>query len=316
MIVKAKRLRKGGTIGIVSPSSGLWTRSELWKAIEEIESWGYKVKTGKYAYRNHYYLAGTDLQRAEDLMEFFKDETVDAIFCSQGGYGAARILKYLDFDVIRRNPKIFMGYSDITSLHMAIHRLTGLVTFHGPSASSAGTEHMTEYRYSQMMKALSEDRPIGKIEMADKGKYLVKVTGGKAEGILTGGNLTLLCATLGTPYEIETRDRILFIEDLDTEPWIMDHMFTHMLNAGKFQEARAIVIGECSGCEPNKYEPGFPNQCSLEDVIFDLLQPLGIPLIYGLPIGHTKDLATLPIGVAARVDADAGSFEIIETATV
>ena len=315
-MIKPKRLKKGQTIGIISPSSGVWKRSEMWRSIEEIEKWGYNVKVGENAYKKRFYLAGTDVDRANDLLDFFKDDEVDAIFCSQGGYGSARILKYLDFDIIRNNPKIFIGYSDITSLHLAINKLSNLVTFHGPCALSAGTEEMTKYRKEHLIKALEGEEPIGKIEMASDKKYLVTVNPGKAEAPIIGGNLTLICATLGTPYEIVTKNKIVFIEELDTEPWIMDHMLTHLLNSGKLHQAAGIVIGECHNCEPFKHEAGFPNQCSLEDVIFDLLRPLGLPILYGLPIGHTKDLATIPLGVLGFLDAEEGIFEILERATI
>lgn len=316
-MIKPKRLQKGDTIGIVSPSSGIWKRSELWRSMAEIEKWGYRVKVGKHADRNHYYLAGNDAGRVEDLMNFFKDDTVDAIFCSQGGYGSARLLRYLDFAIIRSNPKIFLGYSDITALHLGIHKLSRLVTFHGPNALSAGSACMTDYRYEQLLKAIAGNEPIGAIKMAGPEGYLLKINGGPAvEAPLIGGNLTLICATLGTPYEIDTRGKIFFLEELDTEPWVMDHMLTHLLNAGKLQEAAGIVIGECTNCDPLEHKPGFYSQCSLEDVIFDLLEPLGLPVLYGLPLGHTKDLATLPLGVMGRLDAGEGSLAIIETATV
>ena len=315
-MIKPKRLKKGQTIGIISPSSGVWKRSELWRSIEEIENWGYKVKVGEHAYKKRFYLAGSDEERAEDLLDFFKDDNIDAIFCSQGGYGSARILKHLDFDVIRNNPKIFIGYSDITSLHIAINKLSHLVTFHGPCALSAGSDEMTRYRREHLFRALEDEEPIGKIEISGRNKYLVTVNGGKTEATVIGGNLTLLCSTLGTPYEIETKDKIVFIEELDTEPWIMDHMLTHLLNSGKLQEAAGIVIGDCQNCEPFKLDAGFPNQCSLEDVIFDLLRPLNLPVLYGLPIGHTKDLATIPLGVLGFLDAKEGIFEILERGTI
>ncbi len=316
MLIKPARLKEGDTIGIVSPSSGIWKRSDMLRSIEEIESWGFKIKIGENAYNSRNYLAGNDRDRANDLMEFFSDGEVDAIFCSQGGYGASRVLRYLNFEIIRSNPKIFLGYSDITSLHLAINKFCGLVTFHGPCALSAGSEDMTPYRFDYMMKALKGDKPVGKITIGAQNKYLLKINGGKAEAPVIGGNLTLICSTLGTPYEIETEGRILFIEELDTEPWIIDHMLTHLLNSGKLQQAAGIVVGECMNCEPLKHNPGFPNQCSLEDIIYDLLQPLGLPMLYGLPLGHTKDLATIPLGVAALVDADNGIFEITEVATV
>lgn len=316
MLLKPKRLKEGDTIGIISPSSGIWKRSDMLRSIEEIESWGYRVKMGKNAYNTSYYLAGNDKERARDLMDFFSDDEVDAIFCSQGGYGAARILRHLDFEIIRKNPKIFIGYSDITSLHLAMNKICGMVTFHGPCALSAGSEDMTPYRRDYMMRALKNDKPIGPIKMSNGKNYLLKINGGRAEASVIGGNLTLVCSTLGTPYEIDTAGKIVFLEELDTEPWLMDHMLTHLLNSGKLQQSVGIVVGECLNCEPFKHNPGFPNQCSLEDLIYDLLQPLGLPMLYGLPIGHTKDLATIPLGVNGIIDADNGIFEITEVATV
>lgn len=315
-MIKPKRLEKGDTIAVVSPSSGLWKRSELWRGIEALEGWGFKVKVGANAYNSYFYLAGTDRERAEDLMAAFRDDGVDAVFCSQGGYGAARILRYIDFEVIRKNPKIFLGFSDITSLHLAFHKAAGLVTFHGPSVTGLDAGTLTDYRRDSLIKAVCGEEPVGEIRMADPDKYLLKVTPGEAQGPVVGGNLSLVCATLGTPYEIDTEGKILFIEELDTEPWIMDHMLVHLLNAGKLQAAAGIVIGECSGCEPRKLDPGFFTQRSLEDIIFELLEPLGIPTIYGLPIGHTDDLATIPLGVSGYLNASLGVFKIEETATV
>lgn len=312
-ILKPKRIKQGDTIGIVSPSSGLWQRSELWRSIEQFEKWGYKVKVGDHAYKNNFYLAGTDEERASDLMHFFKDDSVDAIICSQGGYGASRLLNLLDYEVIRKNPKIFMGYSDVTALHLAIYKHSGLMTFHGPSASSAGTEYMTEIREKYMFKALTGTEPIGIIEAKD---YLVKINPGIVTAPIIGGNLTLIASTLGTPYEIDTKGKILFFEELDTEPWVIDHMMTHLKNAGKFEDALGFLIGDSSSCEPFKMNPGFPNQMSMEDVIFDILAPYKKPILMGLEIGHTKNLATLPMGILSKLDTVKGAFEILETATV
>lgn len=312
---KTKMLKKGDTIGIVSPSSGMWKRSELWRAIDNLEKLGYKVKTGKHAYNNHHYLAGTDEERAQDLMDAFADPDIDAVFCSQGGYGAARLYRYLNFDLIRANRKIFIGYSDITSLHLAFAKHSGFVTFHGPGAAGFDPEYMCPFTQEYFEKALCCDKPIGVIGKSAENKYILKATTGTVEGNMIGGNLTLVCASLGTPFEIDTRGKIFLLEELDTEPWIMDHMFTHLLNAGKFHDAAGIVIGECSNCEPHKLDPGFFNQCSLEDVIFDLLAPMGKPLIYGVEFGHTKEKVTLPLGVAARLTADRGELEILEAGT-
>ncbi|GAU76238.1 LD-carboxypeptidase [Fusibacter sp. 3D3] len=316
MKVKPKRLKKGDTIAIISPSSGIWRRSELLQSVEALEKLGYKVKLGEHVLKNRLYLAGTDEERASDFIWAFEDSTVDAIFASQGGYGAARLLRYINFDVVSRNPKIFLGYSDVTALHLAIQKETDLVTFNGPSALSFGTEYMTPYRFEHLMKALLGDEPIGHVKMSDPLKYLIKMNPGVVEGEITGGNLSLICSLLGTPWEIDTKDKILFLEDLEMEPWQMDHLLIHLLNAGKLSDASAIVVGECKNCEPYRHNPGFPNQCSLEDVLFDILEPLKKPVLYRLPLGHTKDLATIPLGVRGRVDSEKGIFEVMEKGVV
>lgn len=315
MPIKPRRLRKGDTVGVVSPSSGPWKRSEFWRGIEVLESWGFAVKVGPHAYDNRYWLAGRDEDRAADLMWAFEDAGVDAVFCSQGGIGAARLLRLLDFEVIRQNPKIFLGYSDITALHLAIWAETGLVTFHGPSVAGFDPESMTDYKKDALFRALTGDQPVGPIGLAEANKYLLKINPGQVQGPVVGGNLTLVCSSLGTPWEIQTEGCILLLEELDTEPWQMDHMFTHLRNAGKLDHVAGLVIGECLNCEPKKLEPGFANQCSLEDVLFDLLAPLGVPILYGLPLGHTKDRATIPLGVTASLDTAEGVFRIEEVAT-
>jgi muramoyltetrapeptide carboxypeptidase len=311
-IIKPKQLKKGDTIGIVSPSSGLWERSALWSAIENIENHGYQVKLADNVYTNTYYLAGSDEERAKGVQNMFEDDSVDAIFCSQGGYGAARLWKHLDFEMIKNNPKIFLGYSDTTALHIAIHQKTGLVTFHGPDALDFGNKNKTQYKFDGLMKAITFDEPIGTIPMAKADKYLVKIVSGEVSGPVVGGNISLICGTLGTPYEIDTKGKILFIEDLDVEPWIMDHFISHLYNAGKFHDAIGFVIGECVNCIPKKIDTGFFAQRSLEDIIFEIFGPLGKPTIFGLPIGHTKDIATIPFGVRGELDATIGIFSIIE----
>ncbi|MCX5970538.1 MAG: LD-carboxypeptidase [Coprothermobacterota bacterium] len=314
-MLKPRQLRQGDTVGLVSPSSGPWKRSELWRGIEALESWGFQVKVGAHAYDHHYDYAGFDADRAADLIWAFDHPGIDAVFCSQGGIGAARLPRLLDFDVIRGNPKIFLGYSDITALHLAIGREAELVTFHGPSLAGFDPESMTAYKKDLLLRALTGNEPLGEIKMADPDKYLLKINPGRVQGPLVGGNLTMVCASLGTPWEIRTEGCILFLEELETEPWQMDHLLTHLLNAGKLQAARGILIGECLDCEPRKLDPGSFNQRSLEDILFELLEPLGCPVLYGLPLGHTKDRATLPLGVAATLDTAEGFFRIDEVAT-
>jgi len=312
---RPKALRQGSRLRIVSPASGPWTRSELDRGLEGLRALGFKAEASERAYRNHYYLAGTDEERAADLMAAFLDPDVDGVVCSQGGYGSARLFGLLDFDAIAANPKPFVGYSDITSLHLMLGRLSGLCSFHGPGATGFERSWLSDYSKSAWLRALTEPGPVGAIGLADPLKETLAIRPGVAEGPLVGGNLTLVCASLGTPYEIDARGAILFFEELDTEPWILDHMLSHLANAGKFREAAGLVIGEWENCEPNKLDPGFFNQRSAEDVLYDYFGAYAKPVLYGLPLSHAKDKATLPLGVLARLDAGAGLLELLESGT-
>jgi len=314
--MKPKRLEKGQTVGIVSPASPSFNKSDIVRGIETLESWGFKAVRSRHLSKRLEYLAGSDRERAEDINEMFSRKDIDAVFVTQGGYGSARILKYLDFEAIWNNPKIFPGFSDITSLHLAIQKTSGLVvTFHGPGLSRYNPEELSDYTKDQLFKALTSSEALGEIPLADEKKWINILRGGKARGVITGGNLSLICSTLGTPYEIDTAGKILFFEEVETEPWIMDHMLTHMANAGKLQEAAGIVVGECKNCAPYKHNPGFPVTFSLEDVLEDFLAPLGIPVLYGLPLGHTRDMATIHLGVQAYLDADDRKLYIEESTT-
>ena len=310
-MIKPTILKKGDTIGVISPASPSYNRSDVTRGVETLKSWGYKVKLSKNLNKRKGFIAGTDEERAEDLNDMFARKDIDAIFVTQGGYGSARMLKYIDFDIIQQNPKVFVGFSDITSLHLAIYKQTGLTTFHGPGMSRFNPEELADYTKKQLFKAVTSPDPIGEISLADEKKWINTLHSGVCEAPITGGNLTLICATLGTPYEIDTKGKILFIEELETEPWIIDHMLTHLSNAGKFDEVAGVVIGECLHCTPRLHQPGYYVDTSLEDVLFEFIRPFKIPAIHGLPIGHTKDMATLPMGAKARLDAGKKSFTIL-----
>ncbi len=312
MKLKPKKLEKGDRIGIVSPASPTYNKSDIVRGVETLRQWGYNVELSKNLSKKTGFCAGSDIERAQDLNEMFKREDIDAIFVTQGGYGSARILKYLDFDLIKNNPKILIGFSDITSLHLAIYKKTNLVTFHGPGIARYNPEELSEYTQKYLFKALAEEEAIGEVTLADDKKWIYSIHGGEAEGILIGGNLTLICSTLGTPYEIDTQDKILFIEEVYTEPWVFDHMMCHLMNAGVLHKAAGIVIGTCEHCVPRQLDPGFYCDTSIEDVLGDYLRPLGIPVLYGLPLGHTRDLATLPIGVNTYLNGDEKKFIIKE----
>lgn len=315
-MIKAKKLNKGDTIGIISPASSSFHRSDVLRAEEMLESMGFNVRLGAHVNETKGFFAATEEHRIADFNGMFYDDEIDAIFVTQGGYGSAQILGGIDYDAIRANPKIFTGFSDITSIHLAIYRKAGVMTFHGPGMTRFTSEDLSEYTRKQFFKAISTPEPLGEIELADKKKWLYSVAPGVCEGELVGGNLTLVCATLGTPYEIDTRGKILFLEEVDTEPWIMDHCFSHLRNAGKFEGIAGIVIGECNNCDPNIFDPGYYSDTDIEDVFNYYCANLGVPVLYGLPLGHTQDTATLPMGAFARLDSDEKKLTVLESGVI
>lgn len=312
-MIRPKKLEAGDTIGVISPASPSEKKSEVIRAAECLQEWGYKVVIGKNVNKTKGFVAASEEERAADFNEMFRRDDIDAIFVTQGGYGSAQIIHLIDFEAIKSNPKIMIGFSDITSIHLAVQKYTDLITFHGPGMARFNTSDLTDYTRDQFFKAVSSTEPVGEIPFPDKKTWLNKINSGVAEGDLAGGNLTLICASLGTPYEIETRDKILLIEDVDTEPWIFDHMLCHLRNAGHLANLKGIVIGECFNCVPAMNNPGYHCDISLEDVLDYYIKPLGIPALYGLPLGHTKDMATLPLGVRVRLDADHKRFFVLES---
>lgn len=312
-LTKPKPLKKGDTVGLISPASAQYNRSWITRAVGALEEWGYKVVLGRHAMNKNSFFAGTDQERVFDFNEMFRRPDIDAVICIDGGYGSARLLQYLDYEAIRNNPKIFLGFSDITILHLAIQKKTHMVTFHGPGACSFPEEYLTDYTKNQLFKALCQTEPLGEIPMADPKKYLHAIGCGAVEAPVIGGNISMICTTFGTPYEPDVKGKILFLEDVHTEPWVMDHNMAHLMNAGKLSEAAGIVIGECRDCEPRTHQPSYYSDTSIEDIFNEYLSPLGIPVLFGLPLGHTADLATIPLGACARLDADKKTFSILES---
>ena len=317
-VIKPRVLKQGDTVGLITPSTFVSDPDELETASRTLDYFGLKAKWGKNVKKRSGYLGGSIEERVSDLHTMFADPEVKGVFCIRGGYGSAQLLPAIDFDLIRRNPKIFVGYSDITALHLAIGKRTGLVTFHGPVALSG----FSDYTQKFYKKALFETGPIGSLTNPPESNKLRPrhklrtVRPGKGRGTLTGGNLTLIATTMGTPYEIETAGRILFIEDVGEEPYSMDRMLTQLRISGKLEQAAGIVFGECAGCTSRKFDPSFTNSFTLGEVVDEILGKLKIPVLAGLTIGHTEDQLTLPEGVMAMLDADKGELVIEESATV
>jgi len=305
-IIKPYRLSQGDTVGLVTPASAAFEPTTIREGIETIQSLGFKAKTGKHIDAKWGYLAGSDADRVADLHQMFEDDEVKAIIALRGGYGSMRLLDLIDFDLIARHPKIFIGYSDITALNLAIYHKTGLVTFHGPVAISSFSQYTQEY----FMKITMSTVPLGIIKHPQPGNtlrptaHLSTIHPGKATGRLIGGNLTIFVALLGTPFEVDMKDAILFLEETGEEPYDVDRMLTQLLLSGKLDQVAGIVFDRCENCKPGDYKPAFYNTLSLEEVLADRLGKLGCPVSYGLSLGHQAEKPTLPLGIQTTLDAD------------
>lgn len=314
--IKPKRLKLGDTLGVIAPSSAL-PDHVVERAIKNLEGLGFKLQLGKNLRAKNGYLAGTDEQRLEDLHWAFSNKEIDAVWCIRGGYGATRILPKVDFNLIKKNPKILIGYSDITALHVAIYQKTGLVTFHGP----VGTSDYNDFTKSNALNILMNPTPQYKLDHAaenlknESNLFKVEViTKGQCQGPLVGGNLSLLSAMDGTPYALKNlKGKILFMEDIDERPYRIDRMLTQMLQSHDFTQLAGIALGVFEGCNPKTDE----NSLSLMECLKDRLGNLGIPVIYGLSFGHISHQFTLPMGIEARLDTEGGgSLTLLEAAVI
>jgi muramoyltetrapeptide carboxypeptidase len=316
-LLKPRALKQGDTVGLITPSTYVSDPDRLAAMRRTVEYLGLKYKAGKNVGKRLGYLGGSIQERLDDLHAMFADAEVRAVMCVRGGYGTAMLLDRIDFSLIARNPKIFTGYSDITALHLGIHQRTGLVTFHGPTLLS----DFSEYTLEHFRRALFDPRPLGLLANPPESNRLRPrhpvrtIRGGKARGPLIGGNLSLISSTMGTPWEIQTEGKLLFIEDVDEQPYSMDRMLTQLRLAGKFRGIRGLILGECSNCAPREFRPSFESTLSLGEVLDSIVGDLPVPVVTGMTIGHTQDQLTLPLGVTAELDADAATIRIEESAT-
>lgn len=314
-IVRPIRLEQGDTVGIIAPASAPPDPKAIDRSVEKVEQLGFKTRLGRNARRRWGYLAGSDRQRAADLMGMFSDKRVKAILCVRGGYGTARLVRLLDYAVIRANPKIFVGYSDITSLHGAFLKRAGLVSFHGPMLNSDLIKaDLPEFTRESLLRTLMQPTPYGSICRNYRKRSVKVLRPGTASGVLVGGNITLLCAGLGTGWLPSFRNRILFFEDVDEVPYRFDRMLTQLLHAGVLERVAGIAIGVNRNCKDPKARTTKEYRQTLEDVLKERLQPLRVPVVIGLPFGHVRYNATLPIGVRATLDAEKGDLVITEAA--
>ena len=305
-----KKLKFGDTIGLVGPSGTVREAGAVDQAIAYMQELGFKVKVGESAHAKYGYLSGTDEVRARDINAMFADCEVDAIVCTRGGYGTMRMLDLLDYDTIRANPKVFVGFSDITAMHIAFLEKCDLVTFHGPMATRWKAEFADGFTQPAFMNAVTMAEPLGELINAPDYHARKTVNPGKAEGMLVGGNLSLIAGTIGTPYELDTRDRILFIEEIGERTYCVDRMLTQLRLSGKLEDCAGIVFGDFNDCPVEYPEFGL----TLEEVIRDVAASCGKPIFTGLQAGHVSPKLTLPLGTRCRMDADACTLEVLEAA--
>lgn len=302
---KPRALRAGDQVRIVTPASPL-TAEKIQAGVDLLEAEGYEVTLGKHVFDKAAYLAGEDAHRAADLMEAFDDPDVAMVYCSRGGYGCARLFPYLDLDRIAASGKLFAGFSDVTTLHVALNN-RGMATLHAPMPITLSTPR-EPWVYESLRRALKGDlsTPSG----VPRAETLV---GGTAEGVVVGGCLCLLADTIGTPEPLQTEGRILVIEDVDENPHRVDAMLTHLLNSGLAQKCAGIAMGEMTRTDDKADEGigGLP----WKEIVRDRLGGLGIPLVVGLPFGHMANMLSLGLGVRARLDTDAGTLTYQEPLT-
>ena len=311
-IIKPKRLNIGDTIGLIAPGSFI-TEDELKESVNNIESLGFKTAYTENILARDGYLAGTDQQRTSDLHEMFTRKDIEGIVAARGGYGCTRILPFIDYELIKMNPKVLLGYSDITALLYAIYTKSGLVCFHGPVGISTFNDYsicnmknVLIYPYQTYTMYNLEDEENNNSEI-----YTIR--SGKASGELIGGNLSLAVSLIGTPYDVDTSGKLIFLEEVDEEPYRIDRMLTQMIEAGKFEKASGVILGNFSGCEPKKDDK---NSFSLKEVLFSRLYELNVPVVYGMSFGHIKNKLTLPVGIKAEFNSVDQTITLLENAVI
>ena len=310
-----KPLPDGGTIGVAAAASPYDSRSDVLRGIEWWEARGYHVKLAPGVWERDDYVAGDERTRADDLNALFADPEVDVVQALQGGFGSAQTIPYLDFDVVAENPKPLLGYSDLTALHVALRQGAGLATIYAYGLLGVGSPESTEFSRKRLLEVL-RDGGAGEVPRDPDDPWVRSIHGGRVTAPLVGGCLWLLMQTLGTPWEVELEGAILFFEDTHTPPYYVDGQLVQLAHAGKLEQVAGVVVGQMEKCEWGDLRPvsDWARSRSIEDVLEERLGSLGVPVLYGLPLGHAKHLAALPLGVTCTLDADARTLTVDEPA--
>ncbi|MDZ7260675.1 MAG: LD-carboxypeptidase [candidate division KSB1 bacterium] len=312
MILKPPRLKQGDTIGIISPGSYPANKDRFWEGIRYLESRGFSVVTARHVLDEYGYLAGRDQDRVEDLEAMFLDPKVKAIFCSRGGYGTPRILTRINYEVIKRNPKIVVGYSDITALQLALLAKAELMTFSGPMVAIEMGAGMSPFTETNFWRLLTSDEKIGPLRNPQDSEIKV-IKKGLAKGRLIAGCISVLTGLVGTHYLPALKECILVIEEVDEEPYRIDRYLMQLRLSGILENINGLVFGQFIDCVPkDKQKPTL----TVEEIIDQVTADLKIPVIMGLAYGHSEEKLTLPIGAKACLDTEGGGLEILENVVV
>ena len=312
--VKPPALPERARIAVVAPASPLQTRSEAEQATAYFEARGHEVVFGPNWRKVHGYLAGTDAERAADLQWALSEPGIDMVHTLCGGYGCARLYDLIDWDAVGE-PRIVCGFSDITALHLALAANAGWVTFYGPNFSRfTRKKHELTKPTEEWFHRAFKPEPLGKVFEDPENPYVLTVGGGVGEGKLVGGCITLLCASIGTPYEIETDGCVVLVEDLNEDEYLVDTAVNHLVRSGKLERAAGLVFGTDVSLHSRVPPEGSESTLSIEEMLDELIAPLGIPAIANVPVGHGKHMATMPLGARVRVDGAGKSLEVLEAA--
>lgn len=307
-IILPPKIGPGARIGLIAPASYAGEKRTQ-NAISNLKSLGLEVVEGKYLREENGFIAGTDGERVEDIHTMFRRKDIDGIWCVRGGYGTTRILNMLDYDLIRSNPKVFVGYSDITALHQAFYTQAGLVTFHGPVAAS----DYTDYTIAGVKAALFGSDYNYRIEPVpepgDGEESFEVIHSGVANGTILGGNLTLLAALCGTDFLPDLSGKIVYIEDIGEASYRIDRMLVQLIQAASLKNAAGLIFGNFTRCGP---EEGSSDQ-TVSEVLYDHFGSLDIPVVKGYSIGHISNQATVAVGMQAEMDADSGVIQFRES---
>ena len=308
-ILKPPRLRRGDVIGLISPASTTLPTEKIEKGARYLEGLGYRVKLGEHVAAQHGYFAGTDAQRVSDLNAMLNDSRVKAIFAIRGGYGSPRLLPFVDYRAARRQPKIVVGFSDITALQLALFRRAGLVTFSGPLPGVEFWRKPDPYTEENFWRLLTSTRRVGSLPGPGNAPLHTRIRG-RSRGRLLGGNLSLVVSSLGTRFSPDYRGALLVLEDVREGFRHLDRMFTQLRNAGILDQISGLVLGLFTHCKPgNSAKP----HLKLAEILDEVLSWMKAPAVEGLQYGHVSRKLTLPFGLQARLDANRGTLSVLES---